>query len=134
MTPEGEIVLLRQYRYTVADWCWEVPAGGMYESQDHRQIAIKELHEEIGGTYGDLTYIASFFLSNGLSNERGYVYLADYVLPGDSNLASTELLEMHRYGIDEAMRMARAGDISDGPSALALLMCEERIRSSKGRG
>lgn len=77
VTPEGKIVLLRQYRYTVADWCWEVPAGGMHESQDHREIAIKELHEEIGGTYRDLTYIGSFFLSNGLSNERGHVYLAD---------------------------------------------------------
>lgn len=133
LTPEGELILLHQYRYTVGEWCWEVPAGGMYESQDHLKIAVKELDEEVGGSHGELTYIASFYLSNGLSNERGHVYLATDVVPGDTNLDSTELLEVRRYGLDEAMKMARVGDISDGPSALALLMCEDRIRSLKGK-
>lgn len=129
VTPEGELILLHQYRYTVGEWCWEVPAGGMYESRDHKTIAAKELDEEVGGSHGDLTYVGSFYLSNGLSNERGHVYLATDVIPGDTNLEGTELLETHRYGVDEAMRMARTGEISDGPSALALLMCEEKIRS-----
>ena len=41
----------------------------------------------------------------------------------------TELMEMRLVPVDEAIRMARQGEISDGPSALALLWCEPLLRS-----
>ncbi|GCE16711.1 NUDIX domain-containing protein [Dictyobacter kobayashii] len=47
MTAEREIVFLRQYRYTVNDWCWEVPAGSI-ESADLRTESLRELQEEVG--------------------------------------------------------------------------------------
>ena len=52
VTTKGEIVLLRQYRYTVDEWCLEVPAGGTHDSSDasFEDVARKELREEIGGT------------------------------------------------------------------------------------
>ena len=28
VTTDGEIVLIKSYRYTVKDWCWEIPMGG----------------------------------------------------------------------------------------------------------
>ena len=27
ITADGHVILIRHYRYTVDDWCWEVPAG-----------------------------------------------------------------------------------------------------------
>ena len=29
ISPSGEIILIRSFRYTVKDWCWEVPMGGV---------------------------------------------------------------------------------------------------------
>jgi ADP-ribose pyrophosphatase len=29
LTNDGYVALIRQYRYTVDDWCYEVPAGGL---------------------------------------------------------------------------------------------------------
>ena len=37
-------------------------------------------------------------------------------------------MEIRLVPVEEALRMAREGDISDGPSALALLWCEPLLR------
>ena len=29
ITADGQVVMLRQYRYLLDQWCWEVPAGGV---------------------------------------------------------------------------------------------------------
>src|ERR1700712_2721195 len=52
VTPDGEVVMLRQYRYPVDEWCLEVPAGGTHDSGDAalEEVVRKELREEIGGT------------------------------------------------------------------------------------
>lgn len=38
-------------------------------------------------------------------------------------------MEVHAKPIDEVLRMAHANEISDGPTALALLLCEDRLRA-----
>ena len=47
---------------------------------------------------------------------------------GQPRREPTELIEIRLVPIEEAMRMARAGEITDGPSALALLWCERLLR------
>ena len=46
VTADQKIVLIRSYRYTVNDWCWEIPMGGR-ENKDLETDARKELFEEI---------------------------------------------------------------------------------------
>ena len=43
--------------------------------------------------------------------------------PGEAQRGLTELMEMRLVPVEEALRMAREGEISDGPGALALLLC-----------
>jgi len=69
-------------------------------------------------------YAGRFFTSNGISNEIAYVYLATGVEPGEAHREATEDMELRLVRVSEALRMARSGEISDGPSALALLWCE----------
>jgi hypothetical protein len=52
-----------------------------------------------------------------------YVYLATGVDLGDAHRELTELMDIRLLPVDEAVRMARVGEITDGPSALALLWC-----------
>ena len=65
-----------------------------------------------------------FYTSNGISSEIVYVHLATGVELGEPYREPTEELEVRLVPVAEAMRMAREGEISDGPSALALLWCE----------
>jgi ADP-ribose pyrophosphatase len=124
VTSDGKLVLIWQYRYTVADWCYEVPAGGLSPDLMPEEVAQRELLEEVGGTAADLRYVGQFYTSNGISNEVAYVYLATGVELGETYREPTELMEIRLVPVEEALRMARSGEIADGPSALALLWCE----------
>jgi ADP-ribose pyrophosphatase len=87
------------------------------------EVARRELLEEVGGRAAELRFVGQFYTSNGISNEIAYVYLATGVELGDTHREPTELMEMRLVPVEEALRMARDGEISDGPSALALLWC-----------
>lgn len=128
VTTEGQIALIWQYRYTVDDWCHEVPAGGLSSGLGPEEAARRELLEEIGGTAAKLSYVGRFYTSNGISNEIAYVYLATGVELGKPHREPTELMEVRLVPVDEALRMARSGEISDGPSALALLWCQSLMQ------
>jgi ADP-ribose pyrophosphatase len=129
LTAAGEVVLIWSYRYAVDDWCYEIPAGGLSPGLTPEEAARRELSEEIGGTTAELRAVGQFYTSNGISNEVAYVYLATGVELGESHPEPTELMEIRLVRVEEALRMAREGEISDGPSALALLWCEPLIRS-----
>jgi ADP-ribose pyrophosphatase len=130
VTAEGQVALIWQYRYAVDDWCYEVPAGGISPGLAPEEVAHRELFEEIGGTAAELRPIGQFYTSNGISNEIAYVYLATGVELGRTQREPTELMEIRLVPVEEAIRMAREGEISDGPSALALLWCEPLLRPS----
>lgn len=128
VTAAGDVLLLRHYRYAVNDWCWEVPAGGVREGQSPFEVAREELKQEVGGEAANWEYVGRFYASNGISNEVGHAYLATGVVQGPTGHEPAEVLEVHPTPIDETLAMARRGEITDGPSALALFLCEAQLQ------
>ena len=124
VTAGGQVVLIRHYRYPVGEHCLEVPAGGLWPGASPEEAARRELKEEAGGKAAELRYIGRFYTSNGISNEIAHVYLATGVELGEPEREPTEEIEVQLVPADQALRMARSGEIADGPSALALLWCE----------
>lgn len=129
VTTAGEIVLIYTYRYTVDDWCFEIPAGSIKPGQTREEAAAAELLEEVGGTAAAISYCTRFYTMNGIGNEEAYVYLATGVVLGRPCHESTEIIEVCPKPIAEVLRMAQANEISDGPSALALLLCADQLRA-----
>ena len=127
VTSAGEIVLLYHYRHTVGDWCWEIPAGGLKDAMSREATARAELLEEVGGTVAAIEYFGRFFTSNGISNEVAHIYIAIDVELGQTSHEPAEVIEVHCKPIQEVLSMAHENKISDGPSALALLLCEKRL-------
>lgn len=130
VTTGGQVVMVRQYRYTVDEWCWEVPAGSLKPGQTVEEAAREELLEEAGGVAESLDYFGRFFLANGICNEVGHIFLATGVALGTPQHEAAEVMEVHLLSIDEALSMAREGKITDGPSALALLLCAQRLTAA----
>lgn len=131
VTNDGRIVLLRQYRYPVDEWCWEVPAGGSHDTGDAplEDVVLKEMEEEIGATCAKIEHIAFFYSSNSMSDEKCHVYLATGVeLKQKPNTEETENIRMHPMPAAEAIKLARGGQIKTAPCALALLLCEDALR------
>lgn len=127
VTPQGDIVLCRSYRYTVDDWCWEIPAGSVKPGQTIAEAAREELHEEVGGHCQTLQYLTQTYTANGICNEVGHFFLALDVELGESAHEPAEVIEIHRKPIAEVLHMARTGQISDAISALALLVAEPHL-------
>lgn len=127
VTKSGLIVLVYHYRYTVNDWCWEIPAGGIKPGFSLEETALAELKEEIGGTASAIEYVGGFYTANGICNEKAHIFLATGVSLGTPNHEPSEVMEIHLKPINEVLLMAHRNEISDGPTALALLLSEGRL-------
>ncbi len=123
ITPDDQIIMIRQYRYTVRDWCWEIPIGSK-DDRDSLVVAEKELREEVGGVAAALRPIAKFYPSNGTSNSQCEVFLATGVELGPNHPEITELIEIIPKPKAEVLQMARVGLITDGLAALSIFLCE----------
>ena len=123
----GDIVLIHTYRYTVDDWCWEVPAGNVEVGQTPQEAAVAELAQEVGGQAESWEYIGRFYLANGICDEVGHIFLARGVTLSATAHEPAEVMTVHRFSRAEALAMAQDGRISDGPSALALLLCANKL-------
>jgi ADP-ribose diphosphatase len=130
LTGDGEVVLLRQYRYPVRAWCWEVPAGAPDAGEDGVSAAARELREEAGGRARELRSLGTFNVGSGICNQRCEVFLALGVTLQESKLEATELLHVVCLPLAEAMRMAHAGEVTDGFSTLSLLLSEPHLRAA----
>jgi ADP-ribose pyrophosphatase len=132
VTADGEIVLLRTYRYTVDAWCWELVAGGVKPGQTVEEAALEELHEEIGGRTPKLEFICRSYTANGICDEEGHFFLAHDVTLGPPAHEPAEVMEIHRKPIADVLRMLHNHEIDDAPSAMLLLFCEGRLREMAG--
>lgn len=72
VTDDGRMVLLRQFRYPVDEWCVEVPAGITRDAGDTplEDVAAKELKEEIGATFKRLEEIGLFYSNSSMSASK----------------------------------------------------------------
>ncbi len=78
------------------------------------KVARRELLEEVGGTAAELRYVGQFYTSNGIFSEVAYVYLATSVELSNAHREPTELVEIRLVPVEEALRPARSGEITDG--------------------
>lgn len=133
VTDAGQVVLLRQYRYPVDEWCYEVPAGGLH-GEPPEEGARRELEEEAGGRCRDLELVGTFYGLPGSCNVRFFIFVATGVELGQNAPEATEDLEVVCVDAEQALEMAYSGAVSDGPSALALLRCAPRLRRQQRPG
>lgn len=133
LTDTGEIILIRSYRYTVDDWAWELPAGGFGNKQglSPADVAREELLEETGCRItGELIPVARYYNGIGNTSTPAEIFLATGVLrDGAQALDETEQIEVHPLPAHDALALARSGGITDGASALALLLCAPLIEA-----
>jgi ADP-ribose pyrophosphatase len=127
VTTDGRVVLLKQYRYPVDEWCLEVPAGGTHDTDDAslEEVARKELKEEVGATAKSLKHIGFFYSANSMSDEKCHVFLAEGVeISNGQDTESSEEIKVQLVAVEKAIELARSGAMKTGPCALAVLLCE----------
>ena len=64
-----EVVLIRQFRYAIGRWIWELPAGTLDPGEGARAAARRECAEEIGLAPGKVEKLAEFYPTPGFCDE-----------------------------------------------------------------
>jgi 8-oxo-dGTP pyrophosphatase MutT (NUDIX family) len=115
--------LVGQFRYTLNEWSWEIPEGGGPPGEPALLSAQRELKEETGLTASRWKQIVKLHTSNSVTDEVGYIFLAEGLEQGDSQLEDTEAdLKVWKLPLKEALQMVTEGKITDGLSVMGLLM------------
>ena len=118
---EGNTWLVKQSRYTLNEYTWEIPEGGCPYEENPLHAAKRELEEEVGLQANDWQQLLTLHLSNSVTDEVGIVYVAKDLFAGKQDLEVTEDIEVKRLPLTEAIEMVKRGEITDGMSVAALL-------------
>jgi len=124
----GQVCLLRQYRYVVDGWLWELPAGKLEPGEPPLATAQRELIEEAGVSARDWESLGTCVSSPGVFTERLHLYLASGITPARAAQEHAEVIEIHWVPLAEACRWAIDGTITDCKTALGLLRAREALR------
>ncbi|TPG67415.1 NUDIX domain-containing protein [Hymenobacter nivis] len=130
---DGNTWLVGQYRYPLNEYSWEIPMGGGPVELDVLESAQRELREETGLLAARWTRIARLHTSNSVTDEEGFVYLAEELTQGDTEPEETEDLRLWKLPLAEAVAMAMDDRITDGISVAGLLKAE-RILAARAKG
>ena len=114
--------LVGQYRYTLDEYSWEIPMGGGPVAIDPLVSAQRELKEETGLTAKRWQNILRIHTSNSITNEEGFVFLAEELTQGETDFEETEAdLKVMKLPFVEALHMVMNGKITDSLSVAGIL-------------
>lgn len=121
LTPEQQVVLIRQYRHGAREVLWEFPGGVVEQDESPHAGARRELLEETGYTAPDLIEVGKFYPNPALQTNRLHVYLArDVQKTGIQKLDQAEDIEIHLVSLEQLLTMTRHGEFCHGLQVAAL--------------
>ncbi|MBR3556619.1 MAG: NUDIX hydrolase [Oscillospiraceae bacterium] len=125
---EGNVTLVRQFRYAHGRVLLEAVAGKLEKGEEPFPAAQRELKEETGFTAARWDFLGAIETSPGFLTEKLYLYLARGLSKGEMDLDEGEFLEPVRYGLEEAAAMAADGRISDAKTLAVLLRARHLLK------
>ncbi len=117
----GDVILVRQYRYATDGWLLEVPAGKLDGSEAPELCATREVEEETGYKTGRLLPMGWIWTTPGFTDEKIWLLLGTDLTAAQSSLQPDEILSVQRMPLEKAVDLARSGEICDAKSVCALL-------------
>lgn len=119
---EGFVYLVGQYRYPLSEYSWEIPEGGGPLGEDPLATAQRELKEETGLVAERWQRIGRIHTSNSVTDEEGFIFLAQGLQQGVADPEETEELRVRRIPLQEAVAMVMRSEITDSISMCGILM------------
>ncbi len=118
---DGRIVLVRQYRYAVRDFLWELIAGGLEPGEKPLAAARRELREESGYHAGQCRLLFDFFPSPGILSERMFLVEATGLTKAKASPDPDEKIAVGHFSLIQLRKMIQSKEIRDGKTLLGLM-------------
>ena len=127
----GDVCLVRQFRYAYGKELWELPAGKLEKNEDPFEAAKRELTEECGLTADIYIDLGPMYPTVGYCSEIIYIWVATGLHEAEMNLDEDEFLTPTRMPLQEAHRMVMTGEIKDGKTVIGILKLKALIDEGK---
>jgi len=127
--PDGDILLVRQYRHAVGDFVWELVAGRVEEGESRPASARRELLEETGYTARSVKQILEIIPSPGFCTERMWIFAASGLREGPAQPEEDERITARKVPLAALEKMIRRGRLHDGKSVSAILFYSRFLTS-----
>ena len=127
---QGNTWLVGQYRYTLNEYCWEIPMGGGIIGVAPVESAQRELREETGLLAARWTHLARLHTSNSVTDEEGFVFLAQGLTQTAWEPEETEDLRLWKLPLAQAVDLVMKDVITDAISVAGLLKAERFLAAS----
>lgn len=118
---DGQLLLVRQFRFTTRTRDWELPAGRVELGESLEAAAHRELREETGAHARALELLGYYHPSNGSTNQTFYLFVARGVEQSGAVEDTNEIDEARWFHPDEVRGMLARNEIYDGMSVTGLL-------------
>ena len=118
---DGRIVLVKQYRYPVKQFLWELVAGGLEPGERPLAAARRELLEETGYRAKKLRLLFDFFPSPGILTEKMFLVEATELTRSKAQPDPDERIEVGHFTPAQVRRMIKSRRIRDAKTLVGLL-------------
>jgi ADP-ribose pyrophosphatase len=128
----GDVILVRQYRYPHKKFVLEVPAGKLEPNEDPLVAAKRELQEETGYTAETYEKLTTMFTTPGFCSEVLHIYLATGLKKSElgQNLDEGEQsLTVEYFPLPAVVDMIVRGEIGDSKTIAGILLTERKLQS-----
>jgi ADP-ribose pyrophosphatase len=134
LTPDGQLVLVRQFRFGIDDFSLEIPGGMIDPGEDPVAAAVRELREETGFVGTEARLLASVHPNPAIQKNRCHLVLVENVeLRSPLGWDHDEEIEVRLAPVDDVLAWARAGRITHSLVLCGLMHFEPWWRARTGR-
>jgi ADP-ribose pyrophosphatase len=125
LTPEGRLVLVRQFRFGSNEFSLEIPGGVIEAGEDPVAAGVRELSEETGYGGGAARLLGSVHPNPAIMDNRCHFVLVEgAVLSGPVSWDHDEEIEVSTAPVADVLAWARSGRITHSLTVAALLLLE----------
>ena len=129
---DDQVYLTREFRYAIERDSIEVVSGAIDDDELALSAARRELHEELGIEASEWIELGSVDPFTSIVHSPARLFLARELSFVEPDCDDTEIIQVVKVKLSEAVRMVMESEITHGPSCILILKTNHFLNSEKG--
>lgn len=131
LTPENELLFVRQFRYPYSEVLLELPAGKRDRTEAPLECGKRELQEETGAVGMGYLSLGKLYPTPGYCGEIIHLYVCRVAGFAEQHPDEDEFLQVERIPLDRAAEMVLNNEIPDAKTQVAVLKTQALVAAGK---